>query len=155
MIGIHRISRDMRSLSHFRTPYWDAKPRSEDDMFNWDCEITTHENSKFSGDKILLTLSFPGNYPMNPPSIRVISRGINHSCIGTDGSIDLFSGGKEWSPAFSIGGILVSIAAELNAYDEGLIRQTERTELIRNELYNIYFLRSNNTFDISPNNLFR
>lgn len=147
MMGIQRITRDMRSLSHFRAPYWAAKPRSEDDMFTWDCEITTHEHSKFNGDKIVITLSFPGNYPMMPPVIRVIDRGLNHPCIAGDGKLDLFSGGKEWSPAFSIGGILVSIAAELNDYDENLIRQIGRTEIIRQELYNAHYIRSNRFHD--------
>jgi len=146
-MGIQRISRDMRSLSHFKVPYWAAKPRSEEDMFTWDCEITTDENSKFNGDKISLTFVFPWNYPMMPPVIRVITSVPNHPCIGTDGKLDLFSGGKDWSPAFSIGGILVSIAAELNSHDENLIRQIKRTETFRQELCNVHYIRSNRIHD--------
>lgn len=148
MMGIQRISRDMRSLSYFKAPYWAATPRAEDDMFNWECTITTHEHSKFRGDKIALTLSFPANYPMQPPIIRVISSQVSHPCIATDGKLDLFSGGKDWSPAFSIGGILVSIAAELNDYDENLIRQIERTDIFRRELNDAYFIRSVNNTEV-------
>lgn len=144
MMGIQRISRDMRSLSYFKAPYWAATPRAEDDMFNWECTITTHEHSKFNGDKISLTLSFPWNYPMNPPIIKVISSGVNHPCIAADGKLDLFSGHKDWSPAFSIGGILVSIAALLNDYDENLIRQIERTAVFRRELNTVYVRRNFN-----------
>jgi ubiquitin-protein ligase len=153
MIGVQRISRDMRSLSHFRAPYWVAKPRSDDDLFMWDCEITTHEHSKFRGDKIALTFIFPANYPMVPPKIRVITHGLSHPCIAPDGTLDLFSGGKDWSPAFSIGGILVSIAAELNDYDENLIRQIERTALFSSELNDVYIRRNFNEEMFSNINL--
>jgi ubiquitin-protein ligase len=62
--------------------------------------------------------------------------------------MDLFSGRKDWSPAFSIGGILVSIAAELNDYDENLIRQMERTDVFRRELNDAYFIRSVNNTEV-------
>jgi len=143
MIGIHRIKRDMSSLSHYGAAYWNARPRSDADLFTWDCEIDPHEHSKFCDTKVSLIISFPANFPMSPPVIRVINSGMNHPCMSSDGTLDLFSNGEEWSPAYSIGAIIVSVAAMLNDYDENLIRQIERTDLIRRELYAAHFVRSN------------
>ena len=125
-----RLQREIASMPLFKSDLWTAVPRA-DDIRTWDCLIRTHENSKFGVSEISVTMTLPYNYPMHPPRIK-INTPIVHACV-SDGLFTLFAA-DEWTPAYSIPLILLIIATEFNIYDDAMIRQQNRTHIIRYEL---------------------
>ncbi len=47
-----------------------AGPKSEDDMFSWECLIQGPEGTPFEGGVFPATLTFPKDYPLAPPTMK-------------------------------------------------------------------------------------
>ena len=47
-----------------------AGPITEDNFFEWEAAITGPEGTYFEDGVFIATLSFPQDYPLNPPKMR-------------------------------------------------------------------------------------
>lgn len=126
-----RLSRDLRNLEFYKSEYWDAKPRG-DDLHIWDCIIKPHFYSKYGCENIHLVLTISNNYPLEAPHISM-SSSLTHSCVTQDGVLRLFD--TDWTPAYSIGALMTIITALFNEYDDAKVRQVERTQMYKLELF--------------------
>ena len=80
---------------------------SEDDKFTWNVTM------KLSDVKnIRLRVSLSENYPLKPPTIRVISR-LQHPYVCPNGSICTDMLGPAWSPAYTIEAVMRGILSIL------------------------------------------
>ena len=129
-----RIQRETESLRHYQTDYFTANCR-EDNNFIWNVSITTDSDSVYGKVKHDLEFVFPRNYPFMAPSVRFITP-IKNTCVASNGVIDLDILGAKWSPAYSLGPLIIAIASFLNENDVDYMksRQNKRNETFKQEL---------------------
>ena len=125
-----RIRKDILSIQQYQNEFWTASPRDEN-VFLWDGLITPHPDSIYGKKRIPVQMTFPRDYPMNPPVIKILTH-VQHDCVAEDGTIELFR--REWSPIFSVGVIMMILTALFNEYDHTKQRQIERVEKVKQEI---------------------
>ena len=82
------------------------------DMFHWEATFIGPVDSPYQGGIFHLNIHFPTDYPFKPPKCRFTTR-IYHPNINSDGSICLDILKEQWSPALTIGRVLLSISSLL------------------------------------------
>jgi ubiquitin-protein ligase len=129
-----RILRETQSLAHYNAEYFTAKYRPENSLI-WDVTITTDIDSDYGRIKHELEFVLPNNYPFMPPKVRFVSP-MKNWCVASNGVIDLDILNSAWSPAYSIGAIIVAITSFLNDGDMDYLksRQMKRNDVIKQEL---------------------
>ena len=125
-----RLRNDILSIQNYQNEYWTASPR-HDNVLLWDCLITPHPDSIYGKKHIPVLMTFPRDYPMNPPLIKILTH-VEHECVAEDGTLELFK--HEWSPVFSAGVIMMILAALFNEYDHTKQRQIDRAEKVKQEI---------------------
>jgi ubiquitin-conjugating enzyme E2 G2 len=94
-------------------------------MFEWECLILGAEDTLYEGGCFRALLSFPKDYPLNPPQMRFTSK-LFHPNIYKDGKVcisilhapgeDEFGyerSDERWSPVQSVEKILISVMSML------------------------------------------
>lgn len=83
-----------------------------DDLQHWQATIFGPEDSPYSGGVFSLEINFPVDYPFKAPKIRFTTK-IYHPNISTRGDICLDILKDQWTPALTIGKVLLSICSLL------------------------------------------
>lgn len=83
---------------------------SGDNLFDWDATIMGPPGTPYEGGVFSLKVRFPNNYPYQPPDIIFTTR-IYHCNINAKGVICLDILKDNWSPAYTIDKVLLSISA--------------------------------------------
>ena len=84
----------------------------KDDILSWEATIIGPSKSPYAGGMFKLNIEFPGDYPFKPPKIKFSTK-ILHPNINIHGSICLDILSKNWSPALTLGKVLLSISSLL------------------------------------------
>lgn len=90
-----------------------AGPVSENNLLHWSAIIIGAVGTPYEGGMFKLTMVFPNNYPFVPPVVRFETK-LFHPNISETGEICLDVLKYNWSPAYSISHILLSIVALLS-----------------------------------------
>jgi len=85
----------------------------KDDLFAWEATIIGPEDTPYHGGMFRLSIVFPVDYPFKPPKATFITK-IYHPNISSAGSICLDILKDKWSPALTVGKVLLSICSLLN-----------------------------------------
>ena len=87
-------------------------------MFVWEACIFGPEESPYEGGVFMLSIQFPVEYPFRAPHFQFKTR-IYHPNINSAGLIclDILKG--EWSPALTVGKVLLSICSLLTDPNPG------------------------------------
>lgn len=107
-----RIARELGELQRDPPSNCSAGPVNENDMYNWKGTIIGPEGSPYAGGMFELVISFPVDYPFKPPKVQFVTK-IFHPNINSNGGICLDILKDQWSPALSIGKVLLSISSLL------------------------------------------
>lgn len=107
-----RIARELGDLRRDPPSNCSAGPVNENDMYNWKGTIIGPEGSPYAGGMFELVISFPVDYPFKPPKVQFVTK-IFHPNINSNGGICLDILKDQWSPALSIGKVLLSISSLL------------------------------------------
>ncbi|KAI5813557.1 ubiquitin-conjugating enzyme/RWD-like protein [Pyronema omphalodes] len=128
-----------------------AGPIDEDNLLEWECLLRGPDDTPFEGGVFPATLSFPKDYPLNPPKMRFTCE-MFHPNIYKDGTVCisiLHSPGDDpnqyedaserWSPIQSVEKILISVMSMLAEpndesganIDASKIWRDDRNEYIR------------------------
>lgn len=83
-----------------------------DDLFHWQATIMGPKDSPYEGGVFSLSIVFPADYPFKPPKLHFQTK-IYHCNISANGSICLDILRDQWSPALTIGKVLLSISSLL------------------------------------------
>ena len=83
-----------------------------DNKMHWQASIMGPSDSPYQGGVFSLNIEFSEAYPYTPPKVQFITK-IYHPNISGSGSICLDILEEEWSPAFSIDKVLLSICSLL------------------------------------------
>ena len=84
-----------------------------DDLFHWRATILGPEDSPYEGGIFKLKIDFPADYPFKPPRVVFLTK-IYHCNINSAGGICLDILKDQWSPALTIGKVLLSICSLMN-----------------------------------------
>jgi len=90
---------------------WSATP-DEDNIFHWTATLRNIPAAKHSGKTYNLDITFSKNYPFEPPTVIFLSR-VNNIYVRSNGNICLDILSRNWSPALTIGKVLLSICSML------------------------------------------
>jgi len=107
-----RITRELKELQQDPPCNCSAGPAKEEDIYNWKATIIGPEGSPYSGGLFHLVIQFPTDYPFKPPKVQFVTK-IFHPNINANGGICLDILKDQWSPALSIGKVLLSISSLL------------------------------------------
>lgn len=110
MSATSRIMKEQKNLSLDPPSNCSAGPVDDSNIFQWEATILGPSDSPYADGIFKLQITFPDNYPYHPPKIRFTTR-IFHPNINKQGGICLDILKDQWSPALTIGKVLLSICA--------------------------------------------
>ena len=109
MSTLKRLQSELQELNSSAPANCSAGP-DDDDMYKWQATIMGPEGSPYEGGVFYLRIDFPSDYPFKPPKIVFLTR-IYHCNINSAGGICLDILKEQWSPALTIGKVLLSICS--------------------------------------------
>jgi len=104
---LQTLQKDTETASYF----W-ARPKSESNMRLWEAVVRGPPDSLYEGGFFRLDIEFPDNYPFSPPKCTFRTK-VYHCNIAPNGGICLDILKTQWSPALTIGKVLLSISSLL------------------------------------------
>lgn len=111
-MSLKRINRELKDLLSDPVENVSAGPKKDSDVYAWDATILGPPDSPYQGGIFKLDIKFPADYPFKPPKVNFITQ-IYHPNINNSGSICLDILNTQWSPALTIGKVLISIGSLL------------------------------------------
>jgi len=109
--ALKRIQRELADIQKNPPVNCSAGPK-EDDMFEWEAFLLGPEDTPYAGGMFFLDIKFPGDYPLKPPTVSFRTK-IYHCNINDSGTICLDILKDKWTPALTIGKVLLSISSLL------------------------------------------
>ena len=110
-MALRRIQKELAELRSDPPANCSAGPEGED-IFKWEGMIMGPTDSPYTGGIFKLRIQFPVDYPFKPPHIQFTTK-IYHPNINASGLICLDILKQQWSPALTIGKVLLSITSLL------------------------------------------
>jgi ubiquitin-conjugating enzyme E2 D/E len=107
-----RITKELKELEQEPPAGCSAGPINDQDIYNWSATILGPDDTPYAGGVFNLAIQFPVDYPFKPPKIAFTTK-VFHPNINTQGGICLDILKDQWSPALSIGKVLLSISSLL------------------------------------------
>ena len=107
-MSLIRLQRELKQIKNEPIPGCFANLIDENDVYHWEAYIYGPEDSPYEGGKFKLTFKFPSNYPFSPPQVQFETR-VYHPNINDSGHICLDILQDQWTPALTVGKILLSI----------------------------------------------
>lgn len=107
-----RILRELQDLEKDPPSNCSAGPTDTTSVFRWKGHIVGPEDSPYAGGLFSLDIEFPTDYPFRPPRV-VFATKVYHPNINGQGGICLDILKDQWTPALSIGKVLLSISSLL------------------------------------------
>ena len=113
MATAKRITSEVKEMAKSPPTYCSAGPIS-DDLHYWSGTITGPKDSPYEGGLFHLDIVLPRDYPFSPPRVTFRTK-VYHCNINESGGICLDILKDQWSPALTVGKVLLSIASLLCA----------------------------------------
>jgi ubiquitin-conjugating enzyme E2 D/E len=110
-MSVRRITKEISDLNRDAPENCSAGPRGND-MYTWDAMIVGPTDSPYQGGMFRLEIHFPSDYPFKPPKV-IFQTKIYHPNVSSNGNICLDILKDSWSPALTIGKVLLSICSLL------------------------------------------
>jgi len=119
--ALRRLMAEFKQISNNPPDGIAAGPITEDNFLEWEAVITGPEGTPFQDGVFVAKLTFPQDYPLNPPKMKFLSD-LFHPNIYPDGRVCISilhppgkdptgyeSSSERWSPVQSIEKILLSV----------------------------------------------
>jgi len=112
MDATKRISKELQTMISQPPENVSAGPKGND-LHLWTATIVGPKGTPYEGGLFMLDVEFPIDYPFKAPKVSFVTR-IYHPNINKNGAICLDILKDQWSPALTIGSVLLSICSLLN-----------------------------------------
>ncbi|XP_066931187.1 ubiquitin-conjugating enzyme E2 E1-like [Clytia hemisphaerica] len=109
--AVKRIQRELTDITLDPPPNCSAGPKG-DNLYDWVGTILGPQGTVYQGGVFFLEITFPSDYPFKPPKVIFRTR-IYHCNINSQGQICLDILKDNWSPAFTVSKVLLSVTALL------------------------------------------
>lgn len=109
--AVKRIQRELADITLDPPPNCSAGPKG-DNLYDWVGTILGPQGTVYQGGVFFLEITFPSDYPFKPPKVIFRTR-IYHCNINSQGQICLDILKDNWSPAFTVSKVLLSVTALL------------------------------------------
>ncbi len=115
---LYRIQKELKNF--ISSPPTGCSVDVSKNMKVWIITITGPKGSVYEGGRFRLRVSFPSNYPAQPPSVYFLQNPPppKHEHVYTNGDICLSLLGKDWKPNLTISGLTISIVSMLSSAAE-------------------------------------
>jgi ubiquitin-conjugating enzyme E2 D/E len=110
-VAAKRIQRELIEITMDPPCNCSAGPKG-DNLFEWVATIVGPPDTPYAGGVFFLDITFPREYPFKAPQVVFRTR-IYHCNINSQGQICLDTLKDNWSPALTIGKVLLSICSLL------------------------------------------
>jgi len=97
------------SVSACGVPYM-----QDDDCTKWKVVLPSPTTSVYGGRFFVMTVQFPSDYPFKPPRVQFLTK-VFHPNVNEDGHICIDILKDHWSPALTVGKVMLSIASLLES----------------------------------------
>ena len=111
-VSLKRIQKELSEIQKDPPPNCSAGPVDEENMFVWQAFMVGPPDTPYEGGFFTLDITFPQDYPMKPPSVK-FKTPIYHCNVYPSKSICLDILQNKWTPALTIGKVLLSISTML------------------------------------------
>ncbi len=111
-MALKRLQKELHDITKEPLAGCTANLADGKDTYHWVGTIAGPEDSPYAGGKFRLNIFFPVDYPFKPPKITFQTR-VFHPNIDSVGNICLDILKENWSPALTIGKVLLSISSLL------------------------------------------
>ncbi|TRY72017.1 hypothetical protein TCAL_09606 [Tigriopus californicus] len=123
--ALRRLMAEFKQLSENPPEGLMAGPISDENYFEWEAAITGPQDTVFEDGVFIARLTFPQDYPLNPPKMKFMSK-IFHPNIYADGRVCISilhapgddpmgyeQSSERWSPVQSVEKVLLSVMSML------------------------------------------
>ena len=107
-----RIALEIKEMLESPIPNCSAGPAADNDIMFWKATIFGPVGTPYEGGVFNIDIEFTNEYPFKPPKLTFTTK-IYHCNINERGGICLDILNKNWSPALTIGKVLISICSLL------------------------------------------
>merc|ERR1712179_569430 len=124
--ALKRLMAEYRQLCKNPSEGIVAGPKVEENFFEWECLIMGPSDTPFEYGIFPASLSFPKDYPMNPPKLKFHTVNLLHPNIYPDGRVCISilhppgadplgyeTAAERWSPVQNVEKILISVVSML------------------------------------------
>ena len=112
-MNTRRIQKELKEITE-DPPYNCSAKLVKDDLHNWEGQIIGPSGTPYQEGIFKVSISFPKDYPFKPPIVTFLTK-IYHCNVSTStGEICLDILSSRWTPALTIGKVLLSICSLLN-----------------------------------------
>lgn len=124
--AVKRLMTEYRQIMKDPPEGISAGPVSEDNFLEWECLLAGPSETCYEGGVFPATLSFPADYPLNPPKMKFVPP-IFHPNVYENGDVCISilhapgddpnmyeSAAERWSPIQSVEKILLSVISMLS-----------------------------------------
>ena len=111
-MALKRLQKELADITKDPPAGCTAALAGDKDSYHWVGMIIGPEGSPYSGGKFKLNIFFPVDYPFKPPKATFQTK-VFHPNIDSSGNICLDILKDNWSPALTVGKVLLSILSLL------------------------------------------
>eukprot|EP00760_Papus_ankaliazontas_P022764 PhM_4_TR18986/c0_g1_i1/m.83011/K06689/UBE2D, UBC4, UBC5; ubiquitin-conjugating enzyme E2 D len=110
-MALRRLSREMVAIQSNPPSNMTASPVG-DDLFKWSATIVGPEESPYSGGLFPLSIDFPTDYPLKPPTVKFTTP-VYHPSVNENGGICLDLLKDAWVPSTTVPQVLEAVVGLL------------------------------------------
>eukprot|EP00662_Eupelagonemidae_sp_cell21_P057526 gene57526-biopygen28506 len=111
---IKKIERDKRDFRTQPLDFIKARPIDHEDIFKWEASVKGPSDSPYEGGEFHFAIQFPPHYGIMPPRVRAITKIFHPNFSQTGGVCMGILTPHDWSPAYSLKFVLLSICSLLS-----------------------------------------
>jgi len=126
-----RLLKELKELEVSPPCNCSAGPINTDNLYFWQATIIGPAGSPYENGVFNLKITFPVDYPFTAPKVHFVTK-IFHCNINASGGICLDILKDQWSPALTIGKVLLSICSLLDDANPKDPLMPDIAELFRN-----------------------
>ncbi|KAL0634890.1 Ubiquitin-conjugating enzyme E2 11 [Maublancomyces gigas] len=143
-----RLQAELMQLMMSSTPGISAFPQ-DGNLLSWTGTIKGPEDTYYSGLTFKLSLEFPSNYPMSPPTV-LFTTPMFHPNVDMAGRICLDILKDKWSAVYNVQSILLSLQSLLGEPNKFVLTTPSKFRLVNYSPYKV--IQANKSHSKSPLN---